>query len=158
MTSTSSVWGEKGRRISTNGVAFKLAKRWMRIDSQDDEFTLASFAKCAKREETVEKPRDARLGLGATFLPHSKAMRTMVGAEEKAMKRVEKQRRIETERELDLRRAMEDESEDEEEEEGDVRGRAKVSNSGARKKKRVEAFSVEALVQEELQKRRKKKK
>jgi hypothetical protein len=137
--------------IVPNGVAFNLAKSWLSSSSKSSaspslllgkNFSLETFLADSKREEREEKPRAPRLGLGAKYLSHSKASRTMRDiAEKKILRNVEREKRRREEEERDLKRAMmssssssSDEDEDESDEE-DVRGLSMSKKRKLEKKK-----------------------
>jgi hypothetical protein len=132
-----------GVDIVPNGIAFNVAKRWLKVDassnshSSNNVISLEAFLNASKREEREEKPRSQRLGLGAKYLSHSKASRTMrTISEKKIIDRMERERKREEERKLDLKRAMESSSESDDDDE-DVRGLSK-----SKKKNRVENFDA----------------
>ena len=132
-----------GVDIVPNGIAFNVAKRWLKVDassnshSSNNVISLEAFLNASKREEREEKPRSQRLGLGAKYLSHSKASRTMrTISEKKIIDRMERERKREEERKLDLKRAMESSSESDDDDE-DVRGLSK-----SKKKNRVESFDA----------------
>ena len=132
-----------GVDIVPNGIAFNVAKRWLKVDapsnshSSNNVISLETFLNASKREEREEKPRSQRLGLGAKYLSHSKASRTMrTISEKKIIDRMERERKREEERKLDLKRAMESSSESDDDDE-DVRGLSK-----SKKKNRVENFDA----------------
>ena len=136
-----------GVDIVPNGIAFNVAKGWLKVDassssnshysSNNDVISLEAFLNASKREEREEKPRSQRLGLGAKYLSHSKASRTMrTISEKKIIDRMERERKREEERKLDLKRAMESSSESDDDDE-DVRGLSK-----SKKKNRVENFDA----------------
>lgn len=136
-----------GVDIVPNGIAFNVAKGWLKVDassssnshysSNNDVISLEAFLNASKREEREEKPRSQRLGLGAKYLSHSKASRTMrTISEKKIIDRMERERKREEERKLDLKRAMESSSESDDDDE-DVRGLSK-----SKKKNRVESFDA----------------
>ena len=64
-----------GVDIVPNGIAFNVAKRWLKVDassnshSSNNVISLEAFLNASKREEREEKPRSQRLGLGAKSLP-----------------------------------------------------------------------------------------
>ena len=132
--------------IVPNGVAFNLAKSWLSSSSSSPllgKISLETFLTDSKREEREEKPRALRLGLGAKYLSHSKASRTMRDiAEKKILRNVEREKRRREEEERDLKRAMmsssssssSDEDEDESDEE-DVRGLSMSKKRKLEKKK-----------------------
>ena len=136
--------------IVPNGVAFNLAKSWLSSSKSSaspslllgKNFSLETFLADSKREEREEKPRALRLGLGAKYLSHSKASRTMRNvAEKKILRNVEREKRRREEEERDLKRAMmssssssSDEDEDESDEE-DVRGLSMSKKRKLEKKK-----------------------
>ena len=132
--------------IVPNGVAFNLAKSWLTSSSSSPllgKISLDAFLTDSKREEREEKPRAPRLGLGAKYLSHSKASRTMRDvAEKKILRNVEREKRRREEEERDLKRAMmsssssssSDEDEDESDEE-DVRGLSMSKKRKLEKKK-----------------------
>ena len=134
--------------IVPNGVAFNLAKSWLSSSSSSaspsllgKNFSLETFLTDSKREEREEKPRALRLGLGAKYLSHSKASRTMRDvAEKKILRNVEREKKRREEEERDLKRAMmsssssSDEDEDESDEE-DVRGLSMSKKRKLEKKK-----------------------
>jgi hypothetical protein len=134
--------------IVPNGVAFNLAKSWLSSSSSSPgapllgKISLETFLTDSKREEREEKPRALRLGLGAKYLSHSKASRTMRNvAEKKILRNVEREKRRREEEERDLKRAMmssssssSDEDEDESDEE-DVRGLSMSKKRKLEKKK-----------------------
>lgn len=132
--------------IVPNGIAFNVAKRWLKVDAKSNSsssshpsnvISLEAFLNDSKREEREEKPRSQRLGLGAKYLSHSKASRTMrTISEKKIIDRMERERKREEERKLDLKRAMESSSESDDDDE-DVRGLSK-----SKKKNRVESFDA----------------
>ena len=136
--------------IVPNGVAFNLAKSWLSSSSSASpslllgkNFSLETFLTDSKREEREEKPRALRLGLGAKYLSHSKASRTMRDiAEKKILRNVEREKRRREEEERDLKRAMmssssssSDEDEDDESDEEDVRGLSMSKKRKLEKKK-----------------------
>lgn len=138
--------------IVPNGVAFNLAKSWLSSSSSSSaspslllgkNFSLETFLTDSKREEREEKPRALRLGLGAKYLSHSKASRTMRDiAEKKILRNVEREKRRREEEERDLKRAMmssssssSDEDEDDESDEEDVRGLSMSKKRKLEKKK-----------------------
>ena len=132
-----------GVDIVPNGIAFNVAKRWLKVDapsnshSSNNVISLEAFLNASKREEREEKPRSQRLGLGAKYLSHSKASRTLrTISEKKIIDRMERERKREEERKLDLKRAMESSSESDDDDE-DVRGLSK-----SKKKNRVENFDA----------------
>ena len=132
-----------GVDIVPNGIAFNVAKRWLKVDapsnshSSNNVISLEAFLNASKREEREEKPRSQRLGLGAKYLSHSKASRTMrTISEKKIIDRMEREKKREEERKLDLKRAMESSSESDDDDE-DVRGLSK-----SKKKNRVENFDA----------------
>ena len=135
-----------GVDIVPNGIAFNVAKRWLKVDAKSNSsssshpsnvISLEAFLNDSKREEREEKPRSQRLGLGAKYLSHSKASRTMrTISEKKIIDRMERERKREEERKLDLKRAMESSSESDDDDE-DVRGLSK-----SKKKNRVENFDA----------------
>ena len=131
-----------GVDIVPNGIAFNVAKRWLKVDASSNShssnvISLEAFLNASKREEREEKPRSQRLGLGAKYLSHSKASRTMrTISEKKIIDRMERERKREEERKLDLKRAMESSSESDDDDE-DVRGLSK-----SKKKNRVESFDA----------------
>ena len=135
-----------GVDIVPNGIAFNVAKRWLKVDassssnshySSNNVISLEAFLNASKREEREEKPRSQRLGLGAKYLSHSKASRTMrTISEKKIIDRMEREKKREEERKLDLKRAMESSSESDDDDE-DVRGLSK-----SKKKNRVESFDA----------------
>ena len=130
--------------IVPNGVAFNLAKSWLSSSSSSPllgKISLETFLTDSKREEREEKPRALRLGLGAKYLSHSKASRTMRDvAEKKILRNVEREKKRREEEERDLKRAMmsssssSDEDEDESDEE-DVRGLSMSKKRKLEKKK-----------------------
>ena len=136
-----------GVDIVPNGIAFNVAKRWLKVDassssnshySSNNVISLEAFLNASKREEREEKPRSQRLGLGAKYLSHSKASRTMrTISEKKIIDRMERERKREEERKLDLKRAMESSSESDDDDDEDVRGLSK-----SKKKNRVENFDA----------------
>ena len=137
-----------GVDIVPNGIAFNVAKRWLKVDAKSNSssssshpsnvISLEAFLNASKREEREEKPRSQRLGLGAKYLSHSKASRTMRTISEKKIKdRMERERKREEERKLDLKRAMESSSESDDDDDEDVRGLSK-----SKKKNRVENFDA----------------
>ena len=132
--------------IVPNGVAFNLAKSWLSSSSSASpsllgkNFSLETFLTDSKREEREEKPRALRLGLGAKYLSHSKASRTMRDiAEKKILRNVEREKRRREEEERDLKRAMMSSSscsdEDDESDEEDVRGLSMSKKRKLEKKK-----------------------
>ena len=132
--------------IVPNGVAFNLAKSWLSSSSSASpsllgkNFSLETFLTDSKREEREEKPRALRLGLGAKYLSHSKASRTMRDiAEKKILRNVEREKRRREEEERDLKRAMTSSSsssdEDDESDEEDVRGLSMSKKRKLEKKK-----------------------
>ena len=133
-----------GVDIVPNGIAFNVAKRWLKVDassnshSSNNVISLEAFLNASKREEREEKPRSQRSGLGAKYLSHSKASRTMrTISEKKIIDRKERERKREEERKLDLKRAMESSSESDDDDDEDVRGLSK-----SKKKNRVENFDA----------------
>ena len=134
-----------GVDIVPNGIAFNVAKRWLKVDassnsshSSNNVISLEAFLNASKREEREEKPRSQRLGLGAKYLSHSKASRTMrTISEKKIIDRMERESKREEERKLDLKRAMESSSESDDDDDEDVRGLSK-----SKKKNRVENFDA----------------
>ena len=136
-----------GVDIVPNGIAFNVAKRWLKVDAKSNSsssshpsnvISLEAFLNDSKREEREEKPRSQRLGLGAKYLSHSKASRTMrTISEKKIIDRMERERKREEERKLDLKRAMESSSESDDDDDEDVRGLSK-----SKKKNRVENFDA----------------
>ena len=133
-----------GVDIVPNGIAFNVAKRWLKVDassnshSSNNVISLEAFLNASKREEREEKPRSQRLGLGAKYLSHSKASRTLrTISEKKIIDRMERERKREEERKLDLKRAMESSSESDDDDDEDVRGLSK-----SKKKNRVENFDA----------------
>ena len=136
-----------GVDIVPNGIAFNVAKRWLKVDAKSNSsssssppsnvISLEAFLNDSKREEREDKPRSQRLGLGAKYLSHSKASRTMrTISEKKIIDRMERERKREEERKLDLKRAMESSSESDDDDD-DVRGLSK-----SKKKNRVENFDA----------------
>jgi len=134
--------------IVPNGVAFNLAKSWLSSSKSSaspslllgKNFSLETFLADSKREEREEKPRALRLGLGAKYLSHSKASRTMRDiAEKKILRNVEREKRRREEEERDLKRAMMSSSstsdEDDESDEEDVRGLSMSKKRKLEKKK-----------------------
>jgi hypothetical protein len=129
--------------IVPNGVAFNLAKSWLTSSSSSPllgKISLDAFLTDSKREEREEKPRAPRLGLGAKYLSHSKASRTMRDvAEKKILRNVEREKRRREEEERDLKRAMmsssSSSSDEDESDEEDVRGLSMSKKRKLEKKK-----------------------
>ena len=136
--------------VVPNGVAFNLAKSWLGLVKKDDDgnagsrdinninsennetFSLEAFRRESQREEEETstsgrhggtQQTNSRLGLGAKYLSHSKAARTMQTiAEKKIFDRV--QREKQTRRMEEKERESESSSSSDEDEE-DVRGLSK---------------------------------
>ena len=149
--------------VVPNGVAFNLAKSWLGlvkkdedgnarssrknndINTNNDTFSLEAFRRESQREEeeTTTSGRHGgkggsqqtnRLGLGAKYLSHSKAARTMQTiAEKKIFDRV--QREKQTRRMEEKERESESSSSSDEDDE-DVRGLSKS------KKRKMEKFDA----------------
>ena len=146
--------------VVPNGVAFNLAKSWLglvkkdedgnagsreneNINNNNDTFSLEAFRRESQREEEETstsgrhggtQQTNSRLGLGAKYLSHSKAARTMQTiAEKKIFDRV--QREKQTRRMEEKERESESSSSSDEDDE-DVRG---LSKSKKRKMERFDA-------------------
>lgn len=147
--------------VVPNGVAFNLAKSWLglvkkdedgnagsreneNINNNNDTFSLEAFRRESQREEeeTSTSGRHGkggsqqtnRLGLGAKYLSHSKAARTMQTiAEKKIFDRVQREKH--TRRMEEKERESESSSSSDEDDE-DVRG---LSKSKKRKMERFDA-------------------
>ena len=148
--------------VVPNGVAFNLAKSWLglvkkdeddgnagssrkneNLNNNNDTFSLEAFRRESQREEeeTSTSGRhggtqhtNSRLGLGAKYLSHSKAARTMQTiAEKKIFDRVQREKHT---RRMEEKERERESSSDEDEDEEDVRG---LSKSKKRKMERFDA-------------------
>jgi len=138
---------EEEEEIEQNGIAFELAKKWLKIAKENQTYSNERWFEESKREEADERLRDSarkghhgRLGVGAKFSTHSKQKRIMEKAVQSkgVFKKIEIESRQRHEREQDLRRAMMDDSDSD----SDVRGK---SNTTEKKKRKVEAFSLDTF-------------
>ena len=151
--------------VVPNGVAFNLAKSWLGLVKKDDDgnagsrdinninsennetFSLEAFRRESQREEeeTSASGRHGgkggsqqtnRLGLGAKYLSHSKAARTMQTiAEKKIFDRIQREKITKRMEEKEREGESESSSSSDEDEE-DVRG---LSKSKKRKMERFDA-------------------
>jgi len=150
--------------VVPNGVAFNLAKSWLGLVKKDDDgnagssrknndinnnndtFSLEAFRRESQREEeeTSTSGRHGkggsqqtnRLGLGAKYLSHSKAARTMQTiAEKKIFDRIQREKITKRMEEKEREGESESSSSSDEDEE-DVRG---LSKSKKRKMERFDA-------------------
>ena len=102
--------------VYANGVAFEVVKGWLGEEGKDLDFSAWYGAEDVNGDRAS---RPERLGLGAKFLPHKKAMQLMGGVQKKLGKSIMQSR---------YRRQEEEEEDDDEEE--DFRGRAGRGGGG----------------------------